>query len=279
MTACNLYKEWVRNSSERKKRIEWEWKGMQNQIPHTANALATELMWLVFFIILLVVIAIQMRGRSTLNQTALIAIGGFSIWWQEGYSNWGPYLLYSPDFHLIPWGSTWWTSPNKPWFLLVSYPTFYTIVFTIMLAVMRRVITRVPSVPPALATLVIAGPIFYFFNYYLDSKSVEGGAWRYYDVFGPAQQVGGAYEPLVWPMIPFAIWGVVMCILLLRRDDEGRPSFERLTRPERHAPGFRREGMRALAWIIVWNVTYWFLLIMPVNLMREFFGHPHPLVP
>jgi hypothetical protein len=37
--------------------------------------------------------------------------------------------------------------------------------------------------------------------------------------------------------------------------------------------------MRALAWIIVWNVTYWFLLVMPVNLMREFFGHPHPLVP
>jgi hypothetical protein len=252
---------------------------MQDQIPHTANALATELMWLVGFLILLAVIVVQMRGRATLNQTALLAIGGFSIWWQEPFTNWGPYLLYSPDFHLIPWGSTWWTSPNKPWFLLISYPIFYVIVFSIMLAVMRRVIKTFPTISPVLLILVVAGPIFYASNYYLDSKSVEAGSWRYYDVFGPAEKVGGAYEPLVWPMIPFAIWGVVMCMLLLRRDAEGHPTFERVTRPGRYAPGFPRESMRALAWAIVWNVTYWILLVMPVNLMREFFGQPHPLVP
>jgi hypothetical protein len=56
------------------------------EVPHLPNPAFTETLWVVLFAIILV----QMRKRDTLSFTALMAIAGFSICWQETYSNWGP---------------------------------------------------------------------------------------------------------------------------------------------------------------------------------------------
>jgi len=249
-------------------------------IPHVENAGATEIMWIVLFALLLAIIAFQMRKRDSLSFTALLMIGGLSICWQETYANWGPYLLYSPDYHLIPWGSTWWTSPNKPWFLVLSYPVFMTFIFTIMVALIRWARRALPQVSPVLVTILLAAPLFYLNNFALDAASVKSGAWIYEDVIGPILPFSnGAFEPLLWPALPFALFGTVMCFALLRQNEPGHPAFEAMLQPERLNAGLPREAARAVAWIITWNVLYWVLLIMPVNMVREIWGPASRFVP
>lgn len=35
----------------------------------------------------------------------MVTVGSATMWWQEWYADWGAYLLYSPKFHLMPWGA------------------------------------------------------------------------------------------------------------------------------------------------------------------------------
>ena len=66
------------------------------------------------FVALMIWVVIDTRRRGELGPAGLLTIAGFSIFWQEFYADWGAYLLWSPDFHMLPWGSTTWTTPDKP---------------------------------------------------------------------------------------------------------------------------------------------------------------------
>jgi hypothetical protein len=154
-----------------------------------------------------------------------------------------------------------------------------TFIFTVMIALIRLAKRLLPTVSLLVLTIVIAPPLFYLNNLALDASSVKNGAWIYADAIGPIMPMGKAFEPLVWPPAAFVLFGGVMCYLLMIQSEPGHPTFERLFHPEKITPGFRREAIRALSWIVVWNVLYWVLLIMPVDLVRQFFGSPSTLVP
>lgn len=80
-----------------------------------AGALNVEIGHALAFVALLLWIVFDTGRRGELRHAALCAIGGCSIFWQEFYAGWGGYLLWSDAFPLMPWGSTLWTTPNKPW--------------------------------------------------------------------------------------------------------------------------------------------------------------------
>lgn len=251
------------------------------RIPHPVNPpIYNDIMWITFFVVMLLYLVWAHRRRDTLSNTALIFIGAGSMFWQEYFNNWGGYLLYSPDLNLWPWGSTWWTSPNKPIFLMFSYPVFFTVIFTLLGALMRRVIARLPAASPLLLTLLIGGPIFYAYNFFVDGASVDAGLWNYVDAIGPVVTTpGGGTEPLLWSGIPFALYGALMLYSLLRTGPDGAPAFLALGRPERYPPGRRRELVRAVTSALWWNAVFWFAMTLPVNLVRELFGHPSALIP
>lgn len=250
-------------------------------IPHPVNPpIYNDIMWITLFCALVIYLVWSHRKRSTLSNTALMAIGSWSMFWQEFVSNWGGYLLYSPDLNLMPWGPTWWTGPNKPWFLLFSYPVFMTFIYSILVWLIGRIHRAVPSVNLLLLTLIIAGPLFWLNNFIIDGSSVDAGIWTYVDVIGPyIKTSSGGLEPLIWPMIPFGIYGALMVFALLKVDANGVPKVYNILHPERFTPGVKRETLRALTAIIVWNALFFFLLTLPVNLYRQFFGGPSLLVP
>ncbi|MDB5687551.1 MAG: hypothetical protein JWR77_2140, partial [Rhizorhabdus sp.] len=202
------------------------------------------------------------------------------MFWQEYYNNWGGYLLYSPDLNLWNWGSTWWTSPNKPIFLLFSYPVFFTAIYTLLTALMRKVVRSWPGGSLFALTMIVCAPIFYGYNLFVDGMSVDAGLWNYVDAIGPVLRTpAGGSEPLLWPGVPFALFGSLLVYSLVRVDGDGHPTYLRLARPDRCEPGIKRETVRAGASMLWWNLIYGLFMTIPVNLGRELFGHPSLLVP
>jgi hypothetical protein len=180
----------------------------------------------------------------------------------------------------MPWASTWWTGPNKPWFILFSYPVFMTVIFSVMLFIIRRIHQLIPQVGILVIALVVGPTLLYLYNFAVDGASVNSGVWNYVDVIGPSVVTrSGGLEPLLWPAVPFAIYGGLMLCSLLKLDATGQPWLLGHAHAERLLPGLKREVGRALAAVVYWNFMYWFFMTLPVNLGRELFGGPSKLVP
>jgi len=210
----------------------------------------------------------------------LMFLGAWGMFWQEYYGNWGGYLLYSPDLHLLPWGSTWWTGPNKPIFIIFSYPVFFTVIYTVLSWLTKSVHRLTPGIPLFITTVVVSVPLFYGYNFVIDASSVDAGIWNYVHAIGPITRTSsGGIEPMIWPPFLFCFYAAIMLYSLIRVDANGHPTFLRLGRPERFAPGWRREIIRALTSIFWWNLLYWFLLNFPMGLVRQMFGPASSLVP
>jgi len=229
---------------------------------------------------LMIWVVIDTRRRGELGLVGLLAIAGFSIFWQEFYADWAAYLLWSPDFHMLPWGSTTWTTPDKPAMNIVAYPVFMTAAFLSMLALQKWARARWPGVHPLVLSLATAGPVLIGFNLVTEYVSVETfGLWTYVDTIGPVLHSDAGTMPLLYPNIPFGLFGAVTAFLIGWTNQEGRPRFEALIAKPDLPRGIKRDALRALAWILTFNVTYWLLLITPMLIVREIWGDPSSLVP
>ncbi|MFH2046703.1 MAG: hypothetical protein ABIK92_16345 [Pseudomonadota bacterium] len=234
----------------------------------------------IVFIALVIWLLIDTSKRRELSISALCTIAGLSIFWQEFYADWGVYLLWSNSFKLMPWGSTLWTTPNKPWFVIVAYPLFMCFSIGTMLALCRKVLAKRPNNNRFLICLLTAGICLIAINTLIEYFAVSGfGVWGYVSAIGPALETGHALQPLLYPNIPFGIWGAVICFLILSQSANGRPKFESITKPDNFSAGWQRETARAIAWIFVWNVSYWLILCTPLIITRELLGRHNALVP
>ena len=229
---------------------------------------------------LIVWVVIDTRKRGELGVVGLLAIAGFSIFWQEFYADWGAYLLWTPDFHMLPWGSTTWTTPDKPAMNLTSYPVFMTSAFLSMLALQKWARGRWPRVHPLVLSLCTAGPVLIVFNLVMEYVSVATfGLWTYVDTIGPVLHSDAGTMPLLYPNIPFGLFGAVTAFLIGWTNHEGRPRFEALIAKPSLPQGLKREVLRAVAWVLTFNVTYWVFLITPAIVIRLTLGEPSTLVP
>ena len=225
-------------------------------------------------------VVIDTSKRGELGVVGLVAIAGFSIFWQEFYADWGAYLLWTPDFHMLPWGSTTWTTPDKPAMNLTSYPVFMTSAFLSMLALQKWARGRWPRVHPLVLSLCTAGPVLIVFNLVMEYVSVETlGLWTYVDTIGPVLHGDAGTMPLLYPNIPFGLFGAVTAFLIGWTDQEGRPHFEALVAKPGLPQGLKREVLRAVAWVLTFNVTYWVFLITPAIVLRLTLGEPSTTVP
>lgn len=240
----------------------------------------TEIGTIAIFLMLAAWAATDTHRRKELGILTLCGIGGFSISWQEFYADWGLYLLWSEKFHLLPWGSTPWTTPLKPAYVLPSYAVYMFVAFALMLAISKTATRTLPRWHPLLVCLLTAGPVIALVNFGLELYSVaNAGQWNYFNVIGPAIVTAKGQQPILFPNIPLGIFGAVTCYLMLRRDNRGHPTFETITRPAHTLPGWQRESRRALAWIAVWNCTYLLFLTGPVVATRLLWGRPDSFVP
>lgn len=239
-----------------------------------------EALMLIAFVALVAWIIIDTRRRRELGLVGLIAIAGFSIFWQEFLADWGAYLVWSPDFRMLPWGPSPLTTPSKPLMNLWAYPVFMTAAFVSMLALQRWARRRWPRIHPLLLSLLTAGPVLIAFNVATEYISVAMfGFWTYVDTVGPAMHSAAGTMPLLYPNIPFGLFGAMTAFLIGWTDGEGRPRFESLLAPAGLPKGIRRDARRAVAWVLTFNATYWLFLVTPCLVIRFLFGDPSSMVP
>lgn len=245
-----------------------------------AGALKVELGYAIACALLFLWIILDTRKRGELKQASLCAIAGLSMFWQEFYADWGAYLLWSEEFHMLPWGESKWTTPDKPWKTVAAYPVFMCLSISLMLLLCRTALKFWPQSNRQLICFFTASITLIIINTGLELAAVSSaGAWTYIEVFGPAIETSHGLQPLLYPNLPFGAWGGVICALILTSDIKGYPLFEGIARAHKRQAGWRREAARALAWIVVWNISYWLILCTPLITMRELLGNPNPLVP
>lgn len=244
-----------------------------------AGAFKVEMTYLTLSLLLFLWVFLAARKRGEIPIFGLCAIAGLSIWWQELYADWGAYLLWSDSFKMMPWGESLWTTPDKPWFLLASYPVFMCASISLMLWLCRLAITLFPQRNTKLVTFFTAAVMLILINSLLEYISVSSaGQWTYVDAIGPVITTAHGLQPLLYPNTPFGVWGGVICMLILSQNALGRPQYESLFRANEVA-GLRRELRRIVAWVVVWNITYWVFLCTPLIAMRILWGAPNALVP
>lgn len=244
------------------------------------GVLHVELGTLVVFLLLVLWSIYDTFKQRRLSLVSLCAIAGLSIFWQEYYADWGAYLLWSDEFHMMPWGSTLWTTPRKPWHTLVAYPVFMTIAIGLMLQLCRQAQIRFIKINSQLVCFTVAAICLIVINTVLEYLAVaSAGQWTYVDTMGPVLSTAHGDQPLLYPNIPFGIWGGVICCLILSVGIDGTPKFEAYFGVQYRKAVWAREGLRALSWITVWNITYWIFLCTPLILLRELMGAPNLLVP
>jgi hypothetical protein len=225
-----------------------------------------------------VVLLIRSARRRRFLPAALIFLSAITMFWQEFYADWGAYLLYTDRFHLMPWKSAL-TSPNKPWFMLIAYGWYFTIIYTAIPFLIERTAKRLPRLPRWAVVILIAVPFFYLWDAVVEFSSVAMGYWTYVNTIGPALDFNGTRVSLVHPLELFTFYGVIMSALLVHRDDGGRPRFEGLLGAHRQPPGTGAELRRLGAWILTMNGVYWFAFTLWILVVRSLSGAENPLVP
>jgi len=228
-------------------------------------------------LVLLAVLLFRSFRRRRLSYATLLFLSAVTMFWQEFYADWGAYLLYTNRFALMPWHSAL-TSPNKPWFMPISYGWYFTVIFTLIPFAVLRLRARRPDMPLVVAVLVVAVPFFYLWDAVVEFSSVGAGYWTYANTVGPALHFHGTRVGLLHPLEFFTAYGALMAFLLTWRAD-GSPTFERLLGAHRRPPGWNTELRRLGAWIITMNAVYWFGFTVWLLLVRHAFGAANRLVP
>lgn len=219
------------------------------------------------------------KRAGTLTFGMLLLLSTTSMFWLEFYADWGAYLLYNPNFKLIPWGTTWWTTPNKPWFMPFSYGWFYYGAMMLMFALIARVRRSQPEWGLVKSVIVVSAPFFYLWDFVLEFTAAMTGWWSYVYYMGPAAVSKMGNFPFLHPIGMYTVSGVILCLVLSHRRDDGRAAFESWSGADRMDKGFLREAARLGTWVVVMNLLYIVSFVVPLNLVREIFGVPNLVVP
>src|SRR5437588_1052308 len=222
---------------------------------------------------------VDTRRSRRLSLVSLALIAGTTMWWQEWYGDWGSYLLYNPHFRLLPWRSSLWTTPNKPWFVIAAYGGYYAVIFPLMLALIARVRSARPTWNRHVVAIGVSLVLFYAWDLLVEGGASVLGWWSYTDVAGAAIHSSKGTFPLLFPILLFCFFGVVATWILDQRDDLGRFRFEVVAGVGRVREGWRRELGRAGAWVVLFNGLYVVCLIAPLVAWREVWGAASALVP
>jgi hypothetical protein len=222
---------------------------------------------------------VDTRRNRRLSLVSLALIAGTTMWWQEWYGDWGSYLLYNPHFRLLPWHSSLWTTPNKPWFVIPAYGWYYATIFPLMLLAISRVRQARPNWNRHLTTVLVALGLFYAWDLVVEGSAATFGWWSYSHALGAALNSSKGTFPLLFPILLFCLFGVVVTWIMDQRDDRGRFRLETVTGVVRIREGWRREVGRAGAWVAMLNIAYIACLIAPLVLWRDVWGPASSVVP
>lgn len=222
----------------------------------------------------------QSIRAGTLTFGLLLLISSNSMAWLDWSASWGAYILYNPKFTCLPWGSTLWTTPNKPYALIALYGWYYMAVYMSLMALIKLFRAKFPNFSHTASVLIVTIPIFYAWDLLLEAFAAQVGWWTYVVCVGPAIISSKGNWPIVYPISVFVVYGVIATWFLSNRGPDGRPKFESWFRVENIHNHAVREIARLGVWLLVMNVLYVLFLIIPLVGSRELIVDiPSTLVP
>ncbi|OCK74388.1 hypothetical protein K432DRAFT_199738 [Lepidopterella palustris CBS 459.81] len=202
------------------------------------------------------------------------------MFWQEFYADWGAYLYFNPRFALIPWGSTLWTTPNKPWYTITAYGWFYSAALPGMVKLFTSVRRRRPEWSYTLVmTLTVLLP-FYLWNLTsADSTAFFTYYFHYLYVIGPAMHTSRGSLPLLYPAFPFSLFAPFVVWSIDNRDSKGRTWYERWFGSEPQPKDALGQIRQVLAWCVGMNIMYACCLTVPLVTVRVWFLPESTVIP
>ncbi len=221
----------------------------------------------------------QSRRNNGLTFVAITFFAATTTWWQEWYADWAGYLRFSGEFALIPWYSTTWAAPTKPWAVIAGYGWFIGLAIPAIVLLVNRATRDRTGAGRYLLAAAITAPIFWAIDIAVEAVATALNWWEYTNPTGPVIKTANGDFPIVYPSLVFVLWAVLTVLILMRRDANGLFLHERLVRIDRIRTGIGRDITRALAMAVTLNMTFWFVLVLPTILIRQYTGDPSILVP
>jgi hypothetical protein len=137
---------------------------------------------------------------------------------------------------------------------------------------------KLPAISTNWLSLLIAFPLFLTYQLYVEGSSVANGWWTYDVVIGPALESDKGRLPIIFPAL-LGLWVAYFVAKLARRDADGFWPHEHSMGVPAKPAGWRRELARAVAMIVLFQVSFFIFNIGSAMLGRAVFGGPSALVP
>jgi hypothetical protein len=253
---------------------------LKNALPDVHAPWLMEIGGWIIFVAVAGALAYRWKKTGSPTTAALLFIACLSMFWQEFFADWGAYLYYNPQLHLLPWHHTSLTTPNKPVYVIAGYGWFYAGAFPAILALFawaRRRWTRAPYVLILALTALLP---FYLWNLLTaDLASYLTNWYQYLHHIGPAIHTRKGDLPLLYPAFPFVLFAPLVVLSLDRRSSDGRTWFERLVRVPVSIVGAKQHLHQVAAWILGFNLMYAICLPIPLILIRALFLGDNSYVP
>jgi hypothetical protein len=176
----------------------------------------------------------------------------------------------------MPWGSTLWTTPNKPWYVIFTCGLSYSGSLFGGFEVFKWTRKQKPDLGYWSTMFWTAMLPFYLWNWATaDIFAFYTYHFHYLYVIGPGLDTSRGSLPLLYSAFPFCTFGPLVVWALDNRDDRGRTWFG----AEGTAKTAYGQIRQLIAWCIGLNIMYSISLTIPLVTIRVFFLPTSTVVP
>jgi hypothetical protein len=210
--------------------------------------------------------------KQRLSQGALIFVAAMSASWLEFFDDWAAQSVWNSLFIQLPWGEMAFTTPNKPLFVPFAWAWFNVVLFLLTVPLLKRLSHWLPRVHPLLLSLLFVGPLFWAYDIGVERSATISGWWRYINPVGPVWESPQGTFPLVWPALPYVLWGVAFTWLMSLRDSTGLWWHERKVGVSPTGSGLKHELARLGAMVVLFHVSHTLIIVVPHYVYRLAFG-------
>jgi hypothetical protein len=279
-------------------------------------------------IVILLAIADSVRRRR-LTWGFLFLMNSMLVYWMETTGDWGQELVYSPTFvrhHALDWLPL--KTPNDPLFMPFAYAVYWT-VHALVVLWLGQLVARKFGWSMLKAILVLAIPVNYAWDFFVEGVAAAMGWWTYDPGMGPVLRfANGGQITLLWTIGLMCFWPNLIAYWAGKPPVRGLNHFERFfglersTRPkttgaeavstdgpagvtsaatattvrtagprtkqqeyddllnyEVTIPRWKFEAARFGAWFVVFQVSFFLLLVVPLVVMRMITGNDSIYIP
>jgi hypothetical protein len=194
-------------------------------------------------LVILLAIADSIRRRR-LTWGFLFLMNSMLVYWMESTGDWGQELVYSPTFirhHALDWLPL--KTPNDPLFMPFAYAVYWT-VHAMVILWLGQLVARKFGWSMLKAILVLAIPVNYAWDFFVEGVAAAMGWWTYDPGMGPVLRfANGGQITLLWTIGLMCFWPNLIAYWAGKPPVRGLNHFERFfglerfTRPKADGAG------------------------------------------